>query len=108
MAATIQRDPTIDMHHINNCNGSLAPICLLLRVLPVCLSLYNANFQGLSSHEGGDERSLLSIKHQQGTLYRIYLVWKHVQFLHAGVSNKDSKCSQACYPMLWTLKAQVC
>jgi alpha-1,3-glucan synthase len=44
IAATIRRNPTIDIydHH-----GVLAPIYLLPKVLPVCLSLHNAEFLAL-------------------------------------------------------------
>ncbi|KIK62206.1 glycosyltransferase family 5 protein [Collybiopsis luxurians FD-317 M1] len=47
IAATIRRYSTIDVYHINDYHSGLAPIYLLPKVVPVCLSLYNAEFQGL-------------------------------------------------------------
>jgi alpha-1,3-glucan synthase len=47
IAATIRRFPAIDVYHINDYHGALAPIYLLPKVIPVCLSLHNAEFQGL-------------------------------------------------------------
>ncbi|KAL0063977.1 hypothetical protein AAF712_009045 [Marasmius tenuissimus] len=47
IAATVRRFPTIDIYHINDYHGAIAPIYLLPKVLPVCLSLHNAEFQGL-------------------------------------------------------------
>lgn len=34
-------------YHINDYHGALAPLYLLPKVIPVCLSLHNAEFQGL-------------------------------------------------------------
>lgn len=39
IAATIRRYPMIDIYHINDYHGALAPIYLLPKVFPVCLSL---------------------------------------------------------------------
>ena len=47
IAATVKRNPDIDIYHINDYHGALAGIYLLPKVLPVCLSLHNAEFQGL-------------------------------------------------------------
>lgn len=46
IAETIRRFPAIDLYHINDYHGTLAPLYLLPRVIPVCLSLHNAEFQG--------------------------------------------------------------
>lgn len=46
IAETIRRFPSIDLYHINDYHGALAPLYLLPRVIPVCLSLHNAEFQG--------------------------------------------------------------
>jgi alpha-1,3-glucan synthase len=46
-ATTICWRPTVDIYDINDYRGSLAPISLLPKILPTCLSLRNAEFQGL-------------------------------------------------------------
>lgn len=45
IALAIERfDP--DIYHINDYHGGAAPLYLLPRVVPCCLSLHNAEFQG--------------------------------------------------------------
>ena len=121
IAATIRRFPVIDIYHINDYHGALAPIYLLPKVIPVCLSLHNAEFQGLwplrTKEEMKEVCSAFNISKEHCT--------KYVQFgntfnlLHAGasyisvhqksvgvagVSDKYGKRSWARYPALWTLK----
>ena len=38
---------SVDLYHINDYHGTIAPLYLLPRSFPVCLSLHNAEFQGL-------------------------------------------------------------
>jgi alpha-1,3-glucan synthase len=46
IAETIRRfNP--DIYHINDYHGAVAPLHLLPQTIPVCLSLHNAEFQGL-------------------------------------------------------------
>ena len=47
IAATYKRNPDINIYHINDYHGALAGLYLLPKVIPVCLSLHNAEFQGL-------------------------------------------------------------
>lgn len=47
IALAIQRFH-IDLYHINDYHGAAAPLYLLPEVLPCCLSLHNAEFQGTS------------------------------------------------------------
>ncbi|KAF8306355.1 glycoside hydrolase family 13 and glycosyltransferase family 5 protein [Clavulina sp. PMI_390] len=121
IAATVKRFPLIDIYHINDYHGSLAPLYLLPKVLPVCLSLHNAEFQGLwplrTKEEMKEVCSAFNLSKEVCT--------KYVQFgntfnlLHAGaayisdhqksigvagVSDKYGKRSWARYPALWTLK----
>jgi alpha-1,3-glucan synthase len=46
IAQAITRFP-IDLYHINDYHGTIAPLYLLPRSIPACLSLHNAEFQGL-------------------------------------------------------------
>jgi len=42
-------------YHINDYHGTLAPLYLLPKVFPTCLSLHNAEFQGLWPLRNSDE-----------------------------------------------------
>ena len=46
IAETIKRFP-VDLYHINDYHGAVAPLHLLPQTIPACLSLHNAEFQGL-------------------------------------------------------------
>lgn len=46
IAETVNRFP-VDLYHINDYHGSIAPLYLLPKTIPVALSLHNAEFQGL-------------------------------------------------------------
>lgn len=122
IAEAIKRFPGIDLYHINDYHGTLAPLYLLPDggAPPCCLSLHNAEFQGL-----------WSIKHPKDLdeICRTFnlgkdIVQKYVQFgevfnlLHAGVSylrlhqrgfgavgvsEKYGKRSFARYPIFWGL-----
>ncbi|KAJ7063334.1 modular protein with glycoside hydrolase family 13 and glycosyltransferase family 5 domains [Mycena amicta] len=100
IAATIRRSPTIDIYHINDYHGALAAIYLLPKVIPVCLSLHNAEFQGLwplrTKEEMKEVCSAFNISKEHCTKYKSVGV--------AGVSDKYGKRSWARYPALWTLK----
>jgi len=37
----------VDLYHVNDYHGAAAPLYLLPRTIPICLSLHNAEFQGL-------------------------------------------------------------
>ncbi|KAI8457791.1 hypothetical protein BY996DRAFT_4577963 [Phakopsora pachyrhizi] len=121
IAEVCRRTPDLDIYHINDYHGALAPLYLLPTVLPVCLSLHNAEFQGLWP---------LRTKEESEEVCRAFnlpkeICTKYVQFgnvfnlLHAaasfishhqksvgvaGVSDKYGKRSWARYPALWTLK----
>ncbi|KNZ71786.1 Cell wall alpha-1,3-glucan synthase mok13 [Termitomyces sp. J132] len=121
IAATIRRFPTIDIYHINDYHGALAPIYLLPRVIPVCLSLHNAEFQGLwplrTKEEMKEVCSAFNISKEHCTKYVQFgntfnLLHAAASFISnhqksigvAGVSDKYGKRSWARYPALWTLK----
>lgn len=120
IAAAMRRFPEIDLYHINDYHGTLAPLYMIPDAPPCCLSLHNAEFQGL-----------WSIKRPQDLdeICRVFnlskeIVLKYVQFgevfnmLHAGasylrihqrgfgavgVSKKYGKRSFARYPIFWGL-----
>lgn len=120
IAETLQRFP-VDLYHINDYHGAVAQLHLLPRTIPCCLSLHNAEFQGLWP---------LRTPEEYGEISRIFnlnplIVKKYVQFgdvfnlLHAaatylqihqsgfgavGVSKKYGKRSWARYPIFWGLR----
>ena len=121
IAATIRRHPTIDIYHINDYHGAIAPIYLLPKVIPVCLSLHNAEFQGLwplrTKEEMKEVCSAFNISKENCTKYVQFgntfnLLHAAASFISAhqksvgvaGVSDKYGKRSWARYPALWTLK----
>ncbi|TFK42547.1 hypothetical protein BDQ12DRAFT_281172 [Crucibulum laeve] len=121
IAATIRRSPTIDIYHINDYHGALAGIYLLPKVIPVCLSLHNAEFQGLwplrTKEEMKEVCSAFNISKEHCTKYVQFgntfnLLHAAASFISvhqksigvAGVSDKYGKRSWARYPALWTLK----
>lgn len=121
IAATIRRFPVIDIYHINDYHGALAPIYLLPKVIPVCLSLHNAEFQGLwplrTKEEMKEVCSAFNITKEHCTKYVQFgntfnLLHAAASFISvhqksvgvAGVSDKYGKRSWARYPALWTLK----
>ncbi|GFZ48862.1 hypothetical protein JCM24511_06611 [Saitozyma sp. JCM 24511] len=109
-----------DIYHINDFHGAVAPLYLLPRTIPVCLSLHNAEFQGMWS---------LATKEEKDEVCQIFnldqkVVERFVQFgevfnlLHAGasylrefqhrfgavgVSRKYGRRSYARYPIFWGL-----
>ncbi|KAJ3985674.1 modular protein with glycoside hydrolase family 13 and glycosyltransferase family 5 domains [Lentinula detonsa] len=121
IAATVRRYPTVDIYHVNDYHGALAPIYLLPKVLPVCLSLHNAEFQGLwplrTKEEMKEVCSAFNISKEHCTKYVQFgntfnLLHAAASFISvhqksigvAGVSDKYGKRSWARYPALWTLK----
>jgi len=121
IAATIRRYPVIDIYHVNDYHGALAPIYLLPKVIPVCLSLHNAEFQGLwplrTKEEMKEVCSAFNISKEHCTKYVQFgntfnLLHAAASFISvhqksvgvAGVSDKYGKRSWARYPALWTLK----
>ncbi|KIK71072.1 glycosyltransferase family 5 protein [Collybiopsis luxurians FD-317 M1] len=121
IAATVRRFPTVDIYHINDYHGALVPIYLLPKVLPVCLSLHNAEFQGLwplrTKEEMKEVCSAFNISKEHCTKYVQFgntfnLLHAAASFISvhqksigvAGVSDKYGKRSWARYPALWTLK----
>jgi alpha-1,3-glucan synthase len=120
IAETIRRFP-VDIYHINDYHGAAAPLYLLPQTVPCCLSLHNAEFQGMWPMRTLEE---------QKEVYDVFnlppdVVKRYVQYglvfnlLHAGasyirihqrgfgvvsVSRKYSNRALARYPIFWSLK----
>jgi alpha-1,3-glucan synthase len=120
IAQTIKRFP-IDLYHINDYHGSLAPLYLLPQTIPACLSLHNAEFQGLWPMRTEKEKEeVCSVFNLDKEITRRYVQFGEVfNLLHAGasylrvhqqgfgavgVSKKYGKRSYARYPIFWGLK----
>lgn len=121
IAETIRRNPIIDIYHINDYHGALAPLYLLPKIMPVCLSLHNAEFQGLWPLRTKDEmkevcaafnipKEVCSKYVQFGNTFNLLhaaasFISHHQKSVGvAGVSDKYGKRSWARYPALWTLR----
>ncbi|CAP82936.1 Pc15g00500 [Penicillium rubens Wisconsin 54-1255] len=120
IAQAMKRFP-VDMYHINDYHGSVAPLYLLPETIPICLSLHNAEFQGLWPMRTQKEKTeVCSVFNLD-----VDVVTRYVQFgeifniLHAGasylrlhqqgfgavaVSKKYGKRSYARYPIFWGLR----
>ncbi|WWD19870.1 hypothetical protein CI109_104338 [Kwoniella shandongensis] len=121
IAEAIRRNPIIDIYHVNDYHGALAPLYLLPKVIPVCLSLHNAEFQGLWPLRTKDEmkevcaafnisKDICSKYVQFGNTFNLLhaaasFISHHQKSVGvAGVSDKYGKRSWARYPALWTLR----
>lgn len=121
IAETIRRFP-VDIYHINDYHGAIAPLYLLPQVIPVCLSLHNAEFQGLWPMRTPDETKevcevfnlpmeVVKKYVQYGSVFNLlhagasYLRYHQRGFGAVGVSKKYGDRSLARYPIFWSLKA---
>ena len=120
IAEILRRFP-VNLYHINDYHGAVAPLHLLPRVIPCCLSLHNADFQGLWPMRTASEfDEVCKIYNLQPNVVKRYVQFGEVfNLLHggasylrvhqngygaAGVSTKYGKRSFARYPVLWGLK----
>lgn len=120
IASTAQRFP-IDIYHINDYHGAAAPLYLLPKTLPCCLSLHNAEFQGLWPMRTKQEQEEIckAFNLNQDTVESYIQFGGVFNLLHAaasylrlhqggfgavGVSNKYGSRSYARYPIFWALK----
>ncbi|KZF25449.1 glycosyltransferase family 5 protein [Xylona heveae TC161] len=119
IAETIKRFP-IDLYHINDYHGAVAPLHLLPNTIPCCLSLHNAEFQGLWPMRSNKERAeVCAVYNLDPSIVKKYVQFGEVfNLLHAGasylrvhqkgfgavgVSKKYGKRSYARYPIFWGL-----
>ncbi|GAB7350371.1 hypothetical protein MBLNU459_g0998t1 [Dothideomycetes sp. NU459] len=120
IAEACRRFP-IDLYHINDYHGTVAPLYLLPQTIPCCLSLHNAEFQGLWPMRSPKEtaeicsvfnlpESVVSRYVQFGEIFNLLHAGASILRLHqkgfgaVGVSKKYGKRSWARYPIFWGLK----
>ncbi|KAK2735779.1 Cell wall alpha-1,3-glucan synthase ags1 [Myotisia sp. PD_48] len=120
IALIISRFP-VDIYHANDYHGSIAPLYLLPKTIPTCLSLHNAEFQGLwpmrTPKEKEEVCSIFSLGVDVATRYIQFgdvfnLLHGGVSYLRihqggfgaVGVSKKYGKRSFLRYPIFWGLK----
>ncbi|PYH63384.1 alpha-1,3-glucan synthase [Aspergillus vadensis CBS 113365] len=122
IAEAIKRFPQIDLYHINDYHGAAAPLYLLPRTIPCCLSLHNAEFQGLWPMRNPQQiqevcrvfnldQAIVKKYVQFGDVFNLlhcaanYLKIHQNGFGAVGVSKKYGKRSYARYPIFWGLKS---
>jgi alpha-1,3-glucan synthase len=78
----------VDLYHINDYHGAAAPLYLLPKTLPCCLSLHNAEFQGLWPMRTADERDeVAGVFNLPPKVVKKYVQYGSVfNLLHAGAS----------------------
>jgi alpha-1,3-glucan synthase len=120
IAETIRRFP-VDIYHINDYHGAAAPLYLLPQTIPCCLSLHNAEFQGLWPMRTPEEQKevcevfnlppdVVKDYVQYGSVFNLlhagasYLRRHQRGFGAVGVSRKYGDRSLARYPIFWSLK----
>lgn len=120
IAEAMRRFP-IDLYHINDYHGTVAPLYLLPDTVPCALSLHNAEFQGLWPMRNPREvEEICSVFNLPQTVVQRYVQFGEVfNLLHAGasilrihqkgfgavgVSKKYGKRSWARYPIFWGLR----
>jgi len=120
ISKALRRFP-VDIYHINDYHGAVAPLHLLPTTIPVCLSLHNAEFQGLWPLRNDKEMDeICRVFNLSEEIVRKYVQFGEVfNLLHAGasylhihqkgfgavgVSKKYGKRSFARYPIFWGLK----
>jgi alpha-1,3-glucan synthase len=118
---TIRRFSSVDLYHINDYHGALAPLYLLDHgALPCCLSLHNAEFQGLWPIQTSQDLQEISevFNLSKDTITKYVQFGEVFNLLHAGasylrlhqhgfgavgVSKKYGQRSFARYPIFWGL-----
>lgn len=120
IAESIRRFP-VDIYHINDYHGAAAPLYLLPQTIPVCLSLHNAEFQGMWPMRTPEEaKEVCEVFNLPPEVVKDYVQYGSVfNLLHAGasylrihqrgfgavgVSRKYGDRSLARYPIFWSLK----
>ncbi|RDW80976.1 hypothetical protein BP5796_05674 [Coleophoma crateriformis] len=109
-----------DLYHINDYHGAAAPLYLLPSTVPCCLSLHNAEFQGMWALKTAQQiEEICGVFNLSEEVVKKYvqfgdvfnLLHAAVRYLHVhqagfgavGVSKKYGKRSLARYPIFWCL-----
>jgi alpha-1,3-glucan synthase len=120
IAELLRRYP-VDVYHMNDFHGALAPLYLLPQTVPVFLSLHNSEFQGLwPLRHGGEKRSVCSVFNLPLEVCEAYVQFgSSFNLLHAaamyvarfqagyGVIGVSDRYADRCfrkYPCLWSLQ----
>ncbi|CAG7922354.1 unnamed protein product [Penicillium olsonii] len=120
IAQAMKRFP-VDLYHVNDYHGAVAPLYILPETIPICLSLHNAEFQGLWPMRTQKEKTeVCSVFNLDMDVVTRYVQFGEVfNLLHAGasylrlhqqgfgavgVSKKYGKRSYARYPIFWGLR----
>ncbi|KAM7214975.1 alpha-1,3-glucan synthase [Rhypophila decipiens] len=120
IAESIRRFP-VDIYHINDYHGAAAPLYLLPQTIPCCLSLHNAEFQGMwPMRTPAEQKEVCDVFNLPPEVVKEYVQYGSVfNLLHAGasylrlhqrgfgavgVSRKYGDRSLARYPIFWSLK----
>ncbi|KAK7732518.1 hypothetical protein SLS53_008403 [Cytospora paraplurivora] len=119
IAETIKRFP-VDIYHINDYHGALAPLYLLPATVPIALSLHNAEFQGMwSLRTKGEMAEIAAVFNLSKETIKTYVQFDKVfNMLYAaasyirqhqggygavGVSKKYGTRAYKRYPIFWGL-----
>ncbi|EPS28157.1 putative alpha-1,3-glucan synthase [Penicillium oxalicum 114-2] len=111
----------VDLYHVNDYHGAIAMLYQLPKTVPICLSLHNAEFQGLwPMRTQKEKKEVCSVFNLDMDVVTRYVQFGEVfNLLHAGasylrlhqqgfgavgVSKKYGKRSYARYPIFWGLK----
>jgi alpha-1,3-glucan synthase len=118
--AEVIRRENVDIYHINDFHGAIAPLYLLPQIIPCALSLHNAEFQGLwplrTQVEVENVCSVFNLpieicrKYvQYGNTFNLlhgaamYLHYHQKGYGAGGVSDRYGERCFARYPTLWSL-----
>lgn len=121
IAEAMKRFP-VDLYHINDYHGALAPLYLLPRTVPVSLSLHNAEFQGLwPLRNDAEVQEITKVFNLPKNVVKTYVQFGEVfNLLHAGasylrihqkgfgavgVSKKYGTRALKRYPIFWGLSS---
>lgn len=119
IAETIKRFP-VDVYHVNDYHGALAPLYLLPGTIPISLSLHNAEFQGMwSLRTKGEMAEICAVFNLPKEVVKMYVQFDKVfNMLYAaasyirqhqggygavGVSKKYGTRAYKRYPIFWGL-----
>lgn len=119
IAETTRRFP-IDLYHINDYHGAAALLHLLPKTIPACLSLHNAEFQGMwPMRTPAESKEVCAVFNldpevvaryvQYGSVFNLlhagasYLRVHQQGFGAVGVSKKYGARAYARYPIFWGL-----